>query len=38
VLGLLYYEDIRELIRKSYLMIREERKYRSAQQDFLKRL
>lgn len=38
VLWLLYYEDIRELIRKSYLMIREERKYRSAQQDFLKRL
>lgn len=38
VLGLLYYEDIRELIRKSYLMIKEERKYRSVQQDFLKKL
>lgn len=25
VLGLLYYEDIRELIRKSYLMIKEEK-------------
>jgi len=38
VLGLLYYEDIRELIRKSYLMIKEERKNRSIQQDFLKKL
>ncbi len=38
VLWLLYYEDIRELIRKSYLMIKEERKYRSVQQDFLKKL
>lgn len=38
VLGLLYYEDIRELIRKSYLMIKEEKKYRSVQQDFLKKL
>ncbi len=38
VLWLLYYEDIRELIRKSYLMIKEEKKYRSIQQDFLKKL
>ena len=38
VLRLLYYEDIRELIRKSYLNIREEKKHRSVQQDFLKKL
>jgi len=38
VLRLLYYEDIRELIRKSYLTIREEKKNRSVQQDFLKKL
>lgn len=38
VLGLIYYEDIRELVRKSYLIIKEERKNRSVQQDFLKKL
>jgi hypothetical protein len=38
VLRLLYYEDIREIIRKSYLNIREEKKHRSVQQDFLKKL
>ena len=38
IITLLYYGDIRELIRKSYFIIKNERKNFAVKQDFLKKL
>jgi 8-oxo-dGTP pyrophosphatase MutT (NUDIX family) len=38
VINLIYYEDIRELVRKSYFFIKEEQKNRSVKKDFLNKL
>jgi 8-oxo-dGTP pyrophosphatase MutT (NUDIX family) len=38
VLNLIYYEDIRELVRKSYFLIKEAQKNQSVKQDFLNTL
>jgi hypothetical protein len=35
VLNLIYYEDIRELVRKSYFLIKEAQKNQSVKQSFL---
>ncbi len=38
VLGLIYYQDIRELIRTSYAMIKADKKISNIKQDFIKKL
>jgi len=38
VINLMYYEDIRELVRKSYFIIKEEQKNQSVKKDFLEKL
>ena len=38
VLALIYYQDIRELIRKSYALIKEEQKNQDIKQNFIKKL
>lgn len=38
ILALIYYQDIRELIRKSYAMIKEFQKKQNIKQDFIKKL
>lgn len=38
VINLMYYEDIRELVRKSYFMIKEEQKNQNIKKDFLEKL
>jgi 8-oxo-dGTP pyrophosphatase MutT (NUDIX family) len=38
VINLIYYEDIRELVRKSYFFIKEEQKNWSVKKDFLNKL
>jgi 8-oxo-dGTP pyrophosphatase MutT (NUDIX family) len=38
VLGLIYYNDIRELIRKSYLLIKQDQKNSNIKQEFLQKL
>ena len=38
VINLVYYEDIRELVRKSYFLIKEAQKNQSVKQDFLDKL
>ena len=38
VINLMYYEDIRELVRKSYFIIKEEQKNQSVKKDFLDKL
>lgn len=38
ILSLIYYQDIRELIRKSYLLIKEYQKKTTIKQDFIKKL
>jgi hypothetical protein len=38
VLGLIYYNDIRELIRKSYVLIKQDQKNNSIKQQFLQKL
>jgi hypothetical protein len=38
VLTLIYYQDIRELIRKSYALIKEGQKKNDIKQDFMKKL
>jgi hypothetical protein len=38
VINLMYYEDIRELVRKSYFMIKEEQKNQTVKKDFLEKL
>ena len=38
VLGLIYYNDIRELIRKSYMLIKQDQKNNNIKQQFLQKL
>jgi ADP-ribose pyrophosphatase YjhB (NUDIX family) len=38
VINLVYYEDIRELVRKSYFLIKEAQRNQSVKQDFLDKL
>jgi hypothetical protein len=38
VLSLIYYEDIRELVRKSYFFVKDAQKNQSVKQDFLDKL
>jgi hypothetical protein len=38
VINLIYYEDIRELVRKSYFFIKEAQKNQSVKQDFMDKL
>ncbi|MDR0369997.1 MAG: hypothetical protein LBH96_05935 [Candidatus Peribacteria bacterium] len=38
VINLMYYEDIRELVRKSYFIIKEEQKNQNIKKDFLEKL
>ena len=38
VLGLIYYQDIRELIRKSYLIVKQDQKNASVKKQFIERL
>ena len=38
IINLVYYEDIRELVRKSYFLIKEAQKNQSVKQDFLDKL
>jgi 8-oxo-dGTP pyrophosphatase MutT (NUDIX family) len=38
VINLIYYEDIRELVRKSYFFIKEEQKNQNIKKDFLNKL
>jgi len=38
VLGLIYYNDIRELIRKSYILIKQDQKNSNIKQEFLQKL
>jgi hypothetical protein len=38
VLGLIYYQDIRELIRKSYIIVKQDQKNASVKKQFIERL
>jgi hypothetical protein len=38
VLGLLYYEDIRELMRKSFFALQEDKKHQSIKKAFMEKL